>query len=78
MNQNKTPTNASEQKTFSFVQERGSGYGSCQDSRLQEEQWRRCDVGEPRSRLGFTTCSVLRAEPLQASASESEKWEDMG
>lgn len=47
VSQNKTPNKASDQKTFSLAQEKGSGYGGCQDSRLQEEQWSRCGEGRP-------------------------------
>ena len=67
--QNKTPNKASDQKTFSHVQERGSGYGGCQDSRLQEECGVCVMTGDLCSGLASPPALYFKAEPLWASAS---------
>ena len=69
MSQNKTPNKASDQKTFSLAQERGSGYGGCQDSRLQEEPGVGIMTGDLCSSLASPPALCSSADPLWASAS---------
>lgn len=69
VSQNKTPNKAADQKTFSLAQERGSGYGGCEDSRLPEERGVGVMTGDLCSSLASPPALCSKAEPFWASAS---------